>query len=264
MQIDGPGHVLKIAVERDELDELRKIQKDLTVTGAGKNCYNKATTSELKYKDIILKTTRHDASDLSFVMAPDKTKSEEVESSSGKRQRRPATGTQNVELYKALVSVNMQSLYKKVAETLAALMPEVEEFHSDLFILVTRMERDQDPHTDSETAGENYWTVGLGPVRTTQFQTHGEYAVPVVGENELLAWDGDAVHRGTKSTAGTQVRMFMTFWDKESVENDRNVQGNGGQFVPFLQMTWNRHRDGKRLALPTFDARVNPYLVCLR
>ena len=92
--------------------------------------------------------------------------------------------------------------------------------------------------------GTNYWTVSLGPRKTTMLPVGSEMKIPPHEQRKphtLIAWHGDVLHKGSGANQDTHVRMFMTFWGlggASKMHEDPNV--TQGSFVPFLRIVWRR------------------------
>lgn len=205
--------------------ELRAVQKKLSVTNKGLDPNNKGL------EDMIysggdthkLNTIRKQNRAPGFVQPPGRT-----------------TGRcANKQLYLDINSKEMRHLYTHIAQYLAKRADrQCNFFVSDIFILAYNSKKDQAEHKDLPDKGKTYWTVGLGPQRTTQLPVGSGFKIPNCKKNELLAWHGDVAHKGSAATSDTHVRMFMTFWDRKKVKEDPNIEQ--GNFVQFMRLEWKR------------------------
>jgi hypothetical protein len=214
------------------LGSLRHVQKGLKVTNTGLNENDKGLV-DMTYKGNQLKTMRRKRGP-GFVCPP-------PERQAGGRSHRYA----NAQLKIDLTARNVKMIYRKVARVLAAKVdPDgtQQDFVSDIFIMVYRSNHDQAEHTDMPGQGTNYWTVSLGPRRTTMLPFGSEMRIPPRKRHTLVAWHGDVPHAGSGANKDTHVRMFMTFWGRghgaDKMTEDPNV--TRGSFVPFLRIVWQR------------------------
>jgi hypothetical protein len=206
------------------LNELRAVQKKLSVTNKGLDPNNKGL-EDMIYNKQKLNTIRKQNQAPGFVQPPGRT-----------------TGRcANKQLYLDINSTQMQNLYTHIAQYLAKRADPHHQcffFVSDIFILAYNSKKDQAEHKDLPDKGKTYWTVGLGPQRTTQLPVGSGFKIPNCKDLELLAWHGDVAHKGSAATSDTHVRMFMTFWDRKKVKEDPNIEQ--GNFVQFMRLEWKR------------------------
>ena len=210
------------------LSKLRHVQKGLVVTRTGLIDSDRGL-ADMTYDGKTLQTQRRERGPGFVVSSP---------SSQGRNYRYA-----NAQLKFDLTRRNVKRIYKKIARVLAAKAdPDgtQQEFVSDLFIMVYRSKHDQAEHTDMPEQGPNYWTVSLGPRRTTILPFGNEMQIPQYKPHTLIAWHGDVPHKGAGATQDTHIRMFMTFWGrgKDKMLEDTNV--TQGSFVPFLRIRWQR------------------------